>query len=224
MVMTNIPSDATWHKKQTYIWFRGGDLNILEIIGHFLFKGDGAGPPYTVMIYIPSDATWHKDQEYVWFRVGISTVFEKFGHFLFVCFFFGGGTYLLMLLDTRNKNIYLVKVWRIQSFSRYRKYPLLCPHPTPGDDDFNKLAFVLCLKTFMQIWALWANWFLRRRSLKYVPFTSTCKNHNLYKHYVRKFLSKSELFWLSGSREDKFQWPHPIFAIISPWTRTWPFI
>jgi hypothetical protein len=27
MVMTYIPSDATGHKKQEYIWFRGGDLS-----------------------------------------------------------------------------------------------------------------------------------------------------------------------------------------------------
>jgi hypothetical protein len=54
------------------------------------------------------------------------------------------------------------------------------PPLNPRDDDFNKLAFVLCLKTFMQIRPLWAHWFLRR-SFKYVPFISTCKNHNLYK-------------------------------------------
>jgi hypothetical protein len=27
MVMIYILSDATWHKKQEHVWFRGGDLN-----------------------------------------------------------------------------------------------------------------------------------------------------------------------------------------------------
>jgi hypothetical protein len=27
MVMTYMPSDAIWHKKQEHIWFRGGGLN-----------------------------------------------------------------------------------------------------------------------------------------------------------------------------------------------------
>jgi hypothetical protein len=45
-----------------------------------------------------------------------------------------------MLLDAR---IYTVLELRIQQFSRYKKCPLLCPHPTLRVDDFNKLAFVL---------------------------------------------------------------------------------
>jgi hypothetical protein len=36
--------------------------------------------------------------------------------------------------------------WRIQQFYRYKTFPLLCPHRIPRADDFNKLAFVLCLK------------------------------------------------------------------------------
>jgi hypothetical protein len=87
--------------------------------------------------------------------------------------------------------------------------PSLCIHPTPGDNDFNKLAFVLCLKTFMQIWALWAHWF-SRRSFKYVPFISKCKNNfpycgpiwppgaiiltNFLLYNVRELLYKIQLF------------------------------
>jgi hypothetical protein len=59
-----IPSDATWHKKQEYVWFEGGDLNILEIFGHLLFNRERD----QVMTYIPTDAPWHKEQEYIQFR------------------------------------------------------------------------------------------------------------------------------------------------------------
>jgi hypothetical protein len=46
-------------------------------------------------------------------------------------------------------------------------------------------------------------------------------------HDVRKLSCKYELFWLSGSREEKFSMTSPhicIFVIISPWKRTWSFI
>jgi hypothetical protein len=76
--------------------------------------------------------------------VGNSTVSKIFGHFLFK----GGWnhpvwswpSYHLMLLDTRNKNIYSLG-WRI----RYNTCPLLCPHQAPRGDDFNKLAFLLSM-------------------------------------------------------------------------------
>jgi hypothetical protein len=35
MVMMYIPSDATWHKKQECIWFRGGISVVFEILRHF---------------------------------------------------------------------------------------------------------------------------------------------------------------------------------------------
>jgi hypothetical protein len=53
-----------------------------------------------------------------------------------------------MLLDTRNKNIYNLEIAN-STFSKYKKMSLIVPHPTPGDDELNKFAFVLCLKTFM---------------------------------------------------------------------------
>jgi hypothetical protein len=48
-----------------------------------------------------------------------------------------------------------------------------------------------------------------------------CTRLNL--HYVRKLSRKSELFWLSGAREEFFSMTN-IFVIIFPLTRTWPFI
>jgi hypothetical protein len=68
MVMTYIPSDATWHKKQGYIRIRGGNFDDFKILGHFLFKGDGT--TRMVMTYIPSNGTWDKKQKYIWFRGG----------------------------------------------------------------------------------------------------------------------------------------------------------
>jgi hypothetical protein len=39
MVMTYIPSDASWHKKQEYIYGSGVPIStVLEKFGHFLFK------------------------------------------------------------------------------------------------------------------------------------------------------------------------------------------
>jgi hypothetical protein len=51
-----------------------------------------------------------------------------------------------LIQETR---IYTVLGWIIQQFSRYKKCPLLSSHWNPRDDDFNKLAFVLRLKTFI---------------------------------------------------------------------------
>jgi hypothetical protein len=42
--MTYIPSDATWHKKQEYIWFGVGISMVFEILEHFLFMGNGTTP------------------------------------------------------------------------------------------------------------------------------------------------------------------------------------
>jgi hypothetical protein len=58
MVMTYIPSDAVGHKKQEYVWFRGGDFNVFLILGRSLFKGGGS---YHQMLLT-------KKQEYIWFK------------------------------------------------------------------------------------------------------------------------------------------------------------
>jgi hypothetical protein len=47
-----------------------------------------------------------------------------------------------MLLDTRNKNIYSLGVEN-SIVLKIKKIPLLCPHSTPKDDDFNKLELAL---------------------------------------------------------------------------------
>jgi hypothetical protein len=66
-VMTYIPPEATWHKKQEYIWGVGISM-VFEIIGHFLFKGDGTTmygyDLHTIRCYLK------KRQEYVWFKGG----------------------------------------------------------------------------------------------------------------------------------------------------------
>jgi hypothetical protein len=63
MVLMDIQSDATWHKKQEYMYIYGSGVGIsmaFEIKGQFLFQG---GRDYNlivqcmVMTYIPSDAT-----------------------------------------------------------------------------------------------------------------------------------------------------------------------
>ena len=43
-------------------------------------------------------------------------------------------------------------------------------------------------------------------------------------HYIRQLSCKYDLFWLSGSGKEDFSMTHPIFAIISPLKRAWPFI
>jgi hypothetical protein len=55
-------------------------------------------------------------------------------------------------------------------------FPLLWPHPTPGDQGVTKLAFVLCQRAIMQISAVLAQWFLRRRIIRYFSYINTCKN------------------------------------------------
>jgi hypothetical protein len=67
---------------------------------------------------------------------------------------------------------YIYIQFRGGEFNRFqdiKKIPLLCPHLSHGDNDFNKCVHVLCLKTFMYISALWVHW-LMRRSFKYVPY------------------------------------------------------
>jgi hypothetical protein len=54
--MICIPSDATWHEKREYIWFRDGDFNSFQDIWS-LPVSRGTGPLRMVMTYIPSDAT-----------------------------------------------------------------------------------------------------------------------------------------------------------------------
>jgi hypothetical protein len=87
---------------------------------------------------------------------------------------------------------------------------LLWPHPTAGGNDFIKLAFVLCEKAFMQISAVLALWFLRRRiiykymlnSFTYCGVTRPLRvtiliNLNLY--YVSTLSCKFKLFLLGSS-------------------------
>jgi hypothetical protein len=69
MLINFTPSSASWHKKQVYIWFRGGDLNSFWNIWALPIKG-GMGPPSMVMTYIPSNALCCKEQEYIQFWGG----------------------------------------------------------------------------------------------------------------------------------------------------------
>jgi hypothetical protein len=66
-VMTCIPSCATWHKKQDYIWLRGGDLNgFWDMWTLSLDMGDGISM-YSHDIHT---ITGKLKQEYIEFRGG----------------------------------------------------------------------------------------------------------------------------------------------------------
>jgi hypothetical protein len=90
----------------------------------------GTEPPCTVITCISSDATRNKIYG---LRVGISTVFKIFGHFLFK----GYGTTLyghdlqchLMLLDTKNKNIYCLGVENSTLLMIYKNISFIVPSP-----------------------------------------------------------------------------------------------
>jgi hypothetical protein len=69
MTMTYTLPDATWHKKQEYIWFRGGDFNNFRDIWALPIL-TGAGQFRMVMTYIQADATWHEKKQYKWFKGG----------------------------------------------------------------------------------------------------------------------------------------------------------
>jgi hypothetical protein len=94
MVMTYIPSDATWHKKQEYIWFRGWDLSAFWDI-----------------MTLPVKGGWdHHVRSWIGLGVRISVLFEIYGHFLFTGEWDhhvqSWRTYHQKLLDTRNIYIF----------------------------------------------------------------------------------------------------------------------
>jgi hypothetical protein len=52
-VMTYIPSDATWHKKQEYVWFRGEDLSSFRNkMGTSCLRGKGTTPYDHVLVKV----------------------------------------------------------------------------------------------------------------------------------------------------------------------------
>jgi hypothetical protein len=62
MVITYLPSDAAWHKKQEYIWLRGGDLNGFKALPVLKERN------HPVMSWPIYDQMFldTKNQEYVW--------------------------------------------------------------------------------------------------------------------------------------------------------------
>ena len=58
---TYISLDLFYRPIQEYIWFRGGDLNHLKVVGW----GDPMDSPY-----ISFDVLYSSIQEYIWFRGG----------------------------------------------------------------------------------------------------------------------------------------------------------
>jgi hypothetical protein len=131
---------------------RVGISMVFKILGTSCLRGQNQSiwswPTYHHMfIYAKNKNTWM-------FGVGveITSVFEILGHFLFKEGHehptLSWPSYHLMLLDKGNKNIYSLGVENSTVFKIW-KNPLLCPHLTPGDDAFNKLAFALCLKVLM---------------------------------------------------------------------------
>jgi hypothetical protein len=101
MVMTKIPSDTTWHKKQEYMWFRGGDLNgFWDIWALPISKGRYQLVwPWPTYHKMPSDT---RNKNIYGLEVGISMVYEIYGNHPIWSWL----TNHQMLLDTRNKNTY----------------------------------------------------------------------------------------------------------------------
>ena len=66
----SVSLDASYHKKQEYIWFMGGDLNgflykaFCEVVGH------APGRPLLDSRSMTLDVSYHKDEEYIWYRGG----------------------------------------------------------------------------------------------------------------------------------------------------------
>jgi hypothetical protein len=145
---------------------------VFEIIGHFLFKRYGTNVrswlKYHQMLFDTTNKNMYG------FGVGISKVIEK--NWALPVYGGKGPPRMVMTYIPSHtpwhKELKYIQFWVENStVFKIKKNSL---HPTPEDDDFNKLAFVKYQKTFMQIWALWASWFLRR-PFRYVPFIRNYK-------------------------------------------------
>jgi hypothetical protein len=78
MVMTYIPSSATWHKK---IYSLGvGISEVFEILQHFMFKGGQDNNVPSSLAYNQMLLDTRNKNKY---GVVISTVFKIFDHFLY---------------------------------------------------------------------------------------------------------------------------------------------
>ena len=80
-----MPLNAPYHKEQ-YIWFIGGDLNMLfpRYNTFYEMKGVGHAPggplwdPWSMSLNAPH----HKEQEYIWFMGGDLNGFRDIKHFV----------------------------------------------------------------------------------------------------------------------------------------------
>lgn len=110
--MTHTAFDAVWHKKQEYIWSRGGDLNCFQD-SLVLSVWVGSGPPrdpWPTCHLMPLDT---RNKNAYGFGVRISTVFKIIGHILLLV---GSGP-LLELMAYISSNA----PWhREQEYIRYR--------------------------------------------------------------------------------------------------------
>jgi hypothetical protein len=126
--MNYIPSDVPLHKKQEYVWFRGGNHKGFQDIRAFP-EGDGK-TPYDHDLQIPSDVPWHKNQGYVWLSGRDLNGFPDTN-----ALSVQGGTgpshidpctfrCSLTFLDIRNKNIYGLGVGISIVFRDIKQFPI----------------------------------------------------------------------------------------------------
>jgi hypothetical protein len=150
-----------------------GISTVFEIFGHYLNQGDGITP------IIPWP-TYH--QMFLDTKTRICMVegwgSQQFSNNLGTSCLRGDRTTLYshdlhtIWWSFAHRTRILFRGGEFNGFQDIKISSLLCPDPTPGDDDIKKTtAFVPYLKTFMWIWALWAHWFLWKRSFKDVPNT-----------------------------------------------------
>ena len=62
----SVSLNASYHKKQQYIWFNGGDLNGSEILSYVNRRGLGIQPGDPRLVSL--NASYHNEQQHIWFR------------------------------------------------------------------------------------------------------------------------------------------------------------
>jgi hypothetical protein len=122
-----------------------GISTVFEIFGHFLYQGR-TGSLHMVINFTPSSATWHK-QEYIWFRGGD---LNSFWNIWAITVSRGiGPPHMVMTYIPSDAPWYkeqgYIQFWG-GDFDSFNDIELFLQCTCPTGDDFNKLAFVPCLK------------------------------------------------------------------------------
>jgi hypothetical protein len=103
-----------------YLWFMDADLNSFRDMT-LPVKGYVRGTTPYGHDYIPSHVPRHKEQEYIWSMGGNLNSFQDIWKRTRDHIIWSWSAYMhyQMLLDTRNKSIYMVYGWESQRFSIY---------------------------------------------------------------------------------------------------------